>query len=61
MFPTDFNVMEKMYQAMTGKLTRVTSHETFMERWAYVEDTRTGSGENPMLSHYKNASVMVTV
>lgn len=46
---------------MTGKLTRVMSHESFMHSWAYVEDTETRSGENPLLSWYKNASVMVTV
>jgi hypothetical protein len=50
-----------MYRAITGKLTRVTSHGDFLRHWAYVEDTATRSGENPLLSHYKNASVMVTV
>jgi hypothetical protein len=53
--------MEDVYRAITGKLTRLTSHEDFMKRWAYVADTQTKSGENPLLSWYKNASVMVTV
>lgn len=53
--------MEDIYQAITGKLTRISTHETFLKRWAYVEDTETKSGENPMLSFYKNASVMITV
>ncbi|KAL2358155.1 S-adenosyl-L-methionine-dependent methyltransferase [Cryomyces antarcticus] len=61
LFPTDFNVMEDIYRAITGKLTRVLSHEDFLKRWAYVEDTQTRSGENPLLSWYKNASVMITV
>ncbi|KAI1496105.1 S-adenosyl-L-methionine-dependent methyltransferase [Biscogniauxia marginata] len=61
LFPTDFRTMEAVYGAMTGKLTRVMSHEDFMRSWAYVEDTETRSGENPLLSWYKNASVMVTV
>ncbi|KAI0383535.1 DUF185-domain-containing protein [Hypomontagnella monticulosa] len=61
LFPTDFRVMEAIYGALTGKLTRVLSHEAFMRSWAYVEDTRTRSGENPLLSWYRNASVMVTV
>lgn len=61
MFPTDFGVVEAVYQAVTGKLSRVRSHEDFMRRWAYVEDTQTRSGENPLLSWYKNASVMTTV
>jgi hypothetical protein len=61
MFPTNFSVAEAMYRAITGKLTRVLSHEAFLERWAFVEDTETKSGENPMLNYYKNASVMITV
>lgn len=50
-----------MYQALTGKLTKVLSHEEFMRRWAYIEETETCSGENPLLSWYKNASVLYTV
>ncbi|KAI1262833.1 S-adenosyl-L-methionine-dependent methyltransferase [Xylariaceae sp. FL1019] len=61
LFPTDFRMMESVYGAITGKLTRVMSHEDFMRSWAYLEDTRTQSGENPLLSWYKNASMMVTV
>ncbi|GAB7351574.1 hypothetical protein MBLNU459_g2197t1 [Dothideomycetes sp. NU459] len=60
LFPTDFGVMEDVYRAITGKLTRVMTHEDFFKRWAYVEDTQTRNGENPLLSWYKNASVMVT-
>ncbi|ERF70201.1 hypothetical protein EPUS_00389 [Endocarpon pusillum Z07020] len=60
-FPTDFRMMEDIYRAITGKLTRVLSHKDFLERWAHVEDTQTKSGENPMLSWYKNARVMTTV
>ncbi|EQB51778.1 hypothetical protein CGLO_08648 [Colletotrichum gloeosporioides Cg-14] len=61
MFPTDFHVMETVYQAITGKLTRLMSHGDFMKRWAFLEDTQTRSGENPLLSYYQNASVLVTV
>ncbi|KAM3069328.1 hypothetical protein ACMFMG_010831 [Clarireedia jacksonii] len=61
LFPTDFKVMESMYRAITGKLTRVLSHEEFLKKWAYVEETETKSGENPLLSWYKNASVLTTV
>ncbi|KAK0384089.1 hypothetical protein NLU13_8178 [Sarocladium strictum] len=61
LFPTDFNMAEAMYRAITGKLTRVMSHGDFMRRWAYVEETETQSGENPLLSHYANASILVTV
>ncbi|KID75266.1 Protein arginine methyltransferase [Metarhizium brunneum] len=61
LFPTDFRITEAMYRAVTGKLTRVMTHGDFMRRWAYVEDTETRSGENPLLTYYKNASVLVTV
>jgi hypothetical protein len=53
--------MEDMYRAITGKFTRVLGHEDFLKRWAYMEDTQTMSGENPLLSWYKNASVLITV
>ncbi|KAL4902612.1 hypothetical protein BDW74DRAFT_169484 [Aspergillus multicolor] len=59
-FPTDFNVVEDIYRAVTGKLTQVASHEDFIRRWAYVEDTETKSGENPLLTWYKNASMLIT-
>ncbi|KAE8365842.1 S-adenosyl-L-methionine-dependent methyltransferase [Aspergillus caelatus] len=60
-FPTDFNVVEDLYRATTGKLTQVMSHEDFVRRWAYIEDTETRSGENPLLTWYKNASMLMTV
>ncbi|KAI9835705.1 MAG: hypothetical protein M1819_001882 [Sarea resinae] len=61
LFPTDFSVTESIYRAITGKLTRVLSHEEFLQRWAFVEDTTTRSGENPLLGWYANASVLCTV
>ncbi|KAM0440896.1 hypothetical protein ACHAPT_000198 [Fusarium lateritium] len=61
LFPTDFRITEAIYRAITGKLTRVMSHGDFLRKWSYVEDTETRSGENPLLSHYRNASVLVTV
>ncbi|KAJ1327925.1 SAM-dependent methyltransferase [Microdochium nivale] len=61
LFPTDFRVMESVYRAITGKLTRVMTHEEYFRDWAYLDDTETRSGENPLLTWYKNASVMVTI
>ena len=61
LFPTDFKVMEDIYRAITGNLTRCSTHEDFFRRWSYVEETQTRSGENPLLSWYKNASVMTTI
>lgn len=50
LFPTDFAMMEDLYRAVTGKLTKVTSQAEWLRRWAYTEDTECASGENPMLS-----------
>ncbi|KAF7902699.1 hypothetical protein EAF00_002602 [Botryotinia globosa] len=61
LFPTDFAVMDNVYRAITGKFTQVLSHEEFLNRWAYVEQTETKNGENPLLTWYKNASVLTTV
>lgn len=61
LFPTDFTVMEKVYRAITGKLTRVSTHEDYLRRWADIEETETKNGDNPLLTWYKNASVMETV
>lgn len=61
LFPTDFGVMEDMYRAITGRLSKVSTHEDFFRRWAFVEETQMKSGENAMLGWYKNASVMITV
>ena len=61
LFPTNFDVIEDVYRAMTGRLTRVSSHEDFLRRWSDVEESQTRNGESPMLSWYKNASVLATV
>ncbi|QIW95349.1 hypothetical protein AMS68_000867 [Peltaster fructicola] len=61
LFPTDFGVIEDVYRAITGRLTRVSTHEDFFRRWSYAEETQMKSGENALLGWYKNASVMITV
>ncbi|KAF2155806.1 DUF185-domain-containing protein, partial [Myriangium duriaei CBS 260.36] len=61
LFPTDFQTMEQVYRALTGRLSKVSSHEDFLRRWAFVEDTRTRNGENPLLTWFQNASFLVTV
>ena len=53
--------MEQVYRALTGRLSKVSTHEDFFRRWAYIDETRTRSGENPLLSWYQNASFLVTV
>ncbi|KAF2118473.1 S-adenosyl-L-methionine-dependent methyltransferase [Lophiotrema nucula] len=61
LFPTDFEVMQEMYSAITGKFARTYSHEDFMIGRADIEETQTKNGENPLLNWYKNASVMLTI
>ncbi|CAF9931570.1 MAG: hypothetical protein GOMPHAMPRED_005947 [Gomphillus americanus] len=60
LFPTDFVFMADLYKAITGKRGKVSTHSEFLSHWAYTEDTKTKNGENPMLSWYRNASVMMT-
>ncbi|EAT88132.2 hypothetical protein SNOG_04372 [Parastagonospora nodorum SN15] len=61
LFPTDFEVMEPMYTAITGRFARTYLHEDFMAGRADIAETSTKNGDNPLLSWYKNASVMITV
>ncbi|KAF2187779.1 DUF185-domain-containing protein [Zopfia rhizophila CBS 207.26] len=61
LFPTNFEVIESIYTAITGKFARTYSHEDFMSGRADIEETQTRNGENPLLSWYKNASVMITL
>ena len=53
--------MEPMYTAITGRFARTYLHEDFMAGRADIEETSTKNGDNPLLSWYKNASVMITV
>ena len=61
LFPTNFRIADQIYRAVTGKHTCVTTHEEFMRSWAYLDETRTQNGENPLLSYYKNASMIMTL
>lgn len=49
-----------MYTASTGKFARIYEHEDFMMGRANLAETTTKNGDNPLLSWYKNASVMIT-
>lgn len=58
MFPTDFKVMNEIYQKVTGKESKTCTHAAFLKQWAEVEKTKTKSGENPMLDLYTNADFL---
>ncbi|KAF2750625.1 DUF185-domain-containing protein [Sporormia fimetaria CBS 119925] len=61
LFPTDFDVVQAMYRQITQRFARTYTHADFMAGRADIEETQTRNGENPLLTWYKNASVMVTV
>jgi hypothetical protein len=69
-FPTNFELMEDMYRATTGKLSRVRGQREWLRGWSeFVEGERGGgvtrtttkSGEDVMGVWYKNQCVMTTV
>ena len=54
--------MEAIYRVLTSKLTRCLSHEDFLTRWSDdLHLTRTVNGENPMLSWYRNVTILTTL
>ena len=61
LFPTDFNSTERIYQALTGRFTRSSSHADFMGHWADIDQTTCMNGDNPLLSWYQNQRVLCTV
>ena len=61
-------MIEPLYQAVTGKLTRVVPHGDWVGRWAssgWEEQseggTRMKSGEDAMAGWYRNAKMMETL
>ena len=61
-FPTDFQLMEDMYRALTGKLTRVQGQREWLKGWGEGNGgTVARNGEDVMAGWYGNQSVMTTV
>ncbi|CAN6629302.1 hypothetical protein TRVA0_012S00826 [Trichomonascus vanleenenianus] len=58
LFPTDFDLASQLYQKVTGKVVKTSTHREFMETWAELDETSTRTGENPLLSFYQNAAFM---
>ena len=60
-FPTDFGQLKDMYNLLMCKdASQIMSYQSFLSRYAQTEATRVKSGENPMLSFYKNASFLIS-
>lgn len=74
MFPTDFQLLNRMYSQLAndrsgyfshvrhskGLKGKISTHRQFMQAWADTDKTMTKSGENPLLDFYENASFIVT-
>ncbi|RMZ74842.1 hypothetical protein DV737_g5681, partial [Chaetothyriales sp. CBS 132003] len=60
-FPTNFQLMEDMYRALTGKLTRVQGQREWLQGWGDSNGTIARNGEDIMAQWYANASVLTTV
>lgn len=60
MFATDFELADDLYRQITGKVSNISTHRDFLEKWADVEATTTREGDNPMLDFYRNASFLTS-
>ncbi|RMD44108.1 hypothetical protein DV735_g929, partial [Chaetothyriales sp. CBS 134920] len=60
-FPTNFLLMEDMYRALTGKLTRVQGQREWLQGWGDSNGTTARNGEDVMAQWYANASVLTTI
>jgi hypothetical protein len=59
-FPTNFELLSKVYKQVTGKETIISTHQQFIKQYADLEKTRTKSGESPILQYYENVSFFIT-
>ncbi|KAK5673517.1 hypothetical protein QVD99_000957 [Batrachochytrium dendrobatidis] len=53
-FPTNFELLKRVYREVTGRDAQVMTQRKFLEENADLQKTRTRSGENPMLTFYEN-------
>lgn len=61
LFPSDFRTLSLIYQAITGRFVRTSSHADFMGRWADLVATECANGDNPLVGWYGNQRVLWTV
>ncbi|KND03976.1 uncharacterized protein SPPG_01425 [Spizellomyces punctatus DAOM BR117] len=63
-FPTNFELMRDMYNAVCGKggrqSAKVVTQQEFLEKNANLLATKTKSGDNPMLGFYKNFKFLLS-
>lgn len=59
MFPTDFKLAAQLYEQVCGRPAIATGHGQFLQSWAN-NDTSTRTGEDPMLSFYRNTAFLTS-
>lgn len=59
MFPTDFTLASQLYEQVCKSPAIATPHGTFLKAWA-SKDTSTRTGEDPMLSFYRNTAFLTS-
>lgn len=59
-FPTNFELLAKIYQEICGRKAVIQTHREFLSQHGDVSATRTRSGENPMLSYYENVKFLTS-
>jgi len=60
-FPTDFGFLLHMYKHVCGRDAIVYPHAAFLAKYAAINECRTQSGFNPMLSDYSNMRVFTSL
>lgn len=58
MFPTDFKLAQQLYAHVIGRPATIAQHGEFLKKWANLKESATITGENPMLSFYRNAAFL---
>ena len=57
-FPTNFELLNQLYQHICGKSGRIHTHKEFIQAYGQADWTRTKSGENLMLEYYQNVKFL---
>lgn len=59
-FPTNFDVVSRLFCKMVKKQASVLKHKHFLEKYADCSSTSTRSGYNPMLEEFENVSFFLS-
>ena len=60
-FPTDFDLLSKMYKKVCDKDSNTISHKEFVLKYCSHEETSCRNGDNPMVDDYSNMSAFMTL